>query len=328
MKKIFISYSWDGEEHQEWVRKLADSLEEDHAYHVVWDGYDLDPLSDKNFFMERAATNTDFILVVATEKYKEKADNRNGGVGIETYLAAARHWEMMTGKDKKTNVITINREPDSTPNYLNGHLYVDFSKDELFNDSLVELKRLLNAEPKFKRPEKQIGVTSLKSYNLTKVSDIIVGAKNRICLINAAEETDFSAGKKIKYEFWELRNPGGVIAHVLALHNNIIISQTLNRAAEEIKERFQNISTLLILRPREKKKGVESMDTILEKKGTRELLISMSTHMMNIFGNIVSIQTSKILPLPTQLSFIRVKRLLIRKVKFTPQGLIRYRMNY
>lgn len=187
MKKIFISYSWDGEEHQEWVRKLADSLEEDHAYHVVWDGYDLDPLSDKNFFMERAATNTDFILVVATEKYKEKADNRNGGVGIETYLAAARHWEMMTGKDKKTNVITINREPDSTPNYLNGHLYVDFSKDELFNDSLVELKRLLNAEPKFKRPEKQIGVTSLKSYNLTKVSDIIgIGAKNRICLINAA----------------------------------------------------------------------------------------------------------------------------------------------
>lgn len=188
---------------------------------------------------------------------------------------------------------------------------------------------MLNAEPKFKRPEKQIGVTSLKSYNLTKVSDIIgIGAKNRICLINAAEGTDFSAGKKIKYEFWELRNPGGVITHVLALHNNIIISQTLNRAAEEIKERFQNISTLLILRPREKKKGVESMDTILEKKGTRELLISMSTHMMNIFGNIVSIQTSKILPLPTQLSFIRVKRLLIRKVKFTPQGLIRYRMNY
>ncbi|HBE3604012.1 TPA: toll/interleukin-1 receptor domain-containing protein, partial [Escherichia coli] len=268
MKKIFISYSWDGKEHQDWVHKFADSLEEDPAYHVVWDRYDLDSFSDKNLFMESAVINSDFILVVATKKYKEKADNRNGGVGIETYLAAARHWEMMTGKDKKTNIITINRESDSTPNYLNGHLYVDFSKDELFNDSLVELKRLLNAEPKFKRPEKQIGAAPLKSYNLTKVSDIIgIGAKNRNCLINAAEGTDFSAGKKIKYELWELRNPGSVITHVLALHNNITISQTLNRAAEEITARFHNISTLLILRPREKKKGVESIDAILKKKG-------------------------------------------------------------
>ncbi|WP_432420490.1 SEFIR domain-containing protein [Pectobacterium brasiliense] len=41
MRNIFISYSWDGDEHQEWVRKLADSLEVDNEYHVVWDGYDL-----------------------------------------------------------------------------------------------------------------------------------------------------------------------------------------------------------------------------------------------------------------------------------------------
>ncbi|HBR0169528.1 toll/interleukin-1 receptor domain-containing protein [Klebsiella pneumoniae] len=197
MKKIFVSYSWDGEEHQEWVRKLADSLEEDHAYHVVWDGYDLDSLSDKNFFMEKAVRDTDFILVVATEKYKEKADNRNGGVGIETYLASALHWERMTGKDKKTNIIVINREPDSTPDYLKGHFYIDFNKDELFPNSLVELKKLLNAEPKYKRPEKQVSAASLKSYNLTKVSDIIgIGAKNRTCLINSTEGTDFSAGKK------------------------------------------------------------------------------------------------------------------------------------
>ncbi|XCN86031.1 hypothetical protein AAC723_06330 [Klebsiella pneumoniae] len=60
----------------------------------------------------------------------------------------------MTGKDKKTNIIVINREPDSTPDYLKGHFYIDFNKDELFPNSLVELKKLLNAEPKYKRPEK------------------------------------------------------------------------------------------------------------------------------------------------------------------------------
>ncbi|MEQ0001058.1 toll/interleukin-1 receptor domain-containing protein [Klebsiella sp. GG_Kp164] len=298
MKKIFVSYSWDGEEHQEWVRKLADSLEEDHAYHVVWDGYDLDSLSDKNFFMEKAVRDTDFILVVATEKYKEKADNRNGGVGIETYLASALHWERMTGKDKKTNIIVINREPDSTPDYLKGHFYIDFNKDELFPNSLVELKKLLNAEPKYKRPEKQVSAASLKSYNLTKVSDIIgIGAKNRTCLINSTEGTDFSAGKKIKYELWELRNPGGIITHVLALHNNIVISQTLNRAAEEIITRFQNISTLLILRPREKKKGMASIDSILKEKGySRSLNVNEYTYDEYIWNYCIDSEFKNITP--------------------------------
>jgi len=268
MKKIFISYSWDGEDHQAWVRKLADSLEEDHAYHVVWDGYDLDSLSDKNFFMEKAVRDTDFILIVATEKYKDKANDRNGGVGIETYLTSALHWEKMTGKDKKTNIIVLNREPQSTPDYLQGHFYINFEKDELFPASLIELKKLLNSEPKYKRPEKQLSASTVKSYHLTKVSDIIgIGAKNRTCLINATEGTDFSAGKKIKYELWELKNPGGVITHVLALHNNIIISQTLDKAAEEICYRFKNINTLLILRPREKKKGMASFESILKEKG-------------------------------------------------------------
>ncbi|MDI3365280.1 MULTISPECIES: TIR domain-containing protein [Pantoea] len=298
MKKIFVSYSWDGEEHQEWVRKLADSLEEDYAYHVVWDGYDLDSLSDKNFFMEKAVRDTDFILVVTTEKYKEKADNRNGGVGIETYLASALHWERMTGKDKKTNIIVINREPDSTPDYLKGHFYIDFNKDELFPNSLVELKKLLNAEPKYKRPEKQVSAAPLKSYNLTKVSDIIgIGAKNRTCLINSTEGTDFSAGKKIKYELWELRNPGGIITHVLALHNNIVISQTLNRAAEEIITRFQNISTLLILRPREKKKGMASIDSILKEKGyTRSLNVNEYTYDEYIWNYCIDSEFKNISP--------------------------------
>ncbi|MDO7497441.1 hypothetical protein Q5X69_09210 [Acinetobacter baumannii] len=32
--KIFISYSWDSEEHKEWVGNLADCLEEDERFDV------------------------------------------------------------------------------------------------------------------------------------------------------------------------------------------------------------------------------------------------------------------------------------------------------
>ncbi|EAV4565680.1 hypothetical protein E4N01_24440, partial [Salmonella enterica] len=308
-------------EHQEWVRKLADSLEEDNAYHVVWDGYDLDSLSDKHFFMEQSVRNTDFILVVATKKYKEKANNRNGGVGIETYLASSLHWEKMIGKDKKTNIIVIKRELDSTPDYLSGHIHIDFSRDESFFAALVELKKTLNAEPRFKRPEKQVNAVSLKSYNLTKVSDIIgIGAKNRVCLIDAMEGTDFSAGKKIKYELWELRNPGGVITHVLALHNNIIISQTLNRAAEEITSRFQNISTLLILRPREKKKGIPSIDSILREKGySRSLSVNEYTYDEYIWEYCIDSEFKNITP-PDAIEFYTSQEVVDSKGKFYSSG--------
>ena len=90
-KRIFISYSWDSSAHREWVRKLADSLEEHTDLHVVWDGYDLDALADKNKFMESGITDSQFIIVIATKNFKNKADARTGGVGIETYLSTAAH---------------------------------------------------------------------------------------------------------------------------------------------------------------------------------------------------------------------------------------------
>ena len=46
--KLFISYSWDSNEHQKWAKNLADKLEEFDEIHVVFDQYDLDSFEDKN----------------------------------------------------------------------------------------------------------------------------------------------------------------------------------------------------------------------------------------------------------------------------------------
>lgn len=120
--KVFISYSWDSDDHRNWVRKLADSLEEIKELHVTWDGYDLDALADKNLFMEAGIHESDYVVVVASRTYKEKADKRSGGVGIETYLTTAAHWDGLQRNDK-TKVIVVLREPDAVPNYLKGHLF-------------------------------------------------------------------------------------------------------------------------------------------------------------------------------------------------------------
>jgi hypothetical protein len=74
--KIFVSYSWDSEEHRAWVQKLAVDLDQYHELAVTWDGFDLDELSDKNQFMESGLHEADFILAVTTKRYCQRAETQ------------------------------------------------------------------------------------------------------------------------------------------------------------------------------------------------------------------------------------------------------------
>lgn len=78
----FISYSWDNEQHKQWVKKLADELSES-GITVILDQNDLvlgDPLPQ---FMEQSIAGSDYVLIICTPQYKQKADARKGGVGYE-----------------------------------------------------------------------------------------------------------------------------------------------------------------------------------------------------------------------------------------------------
>ncbi|EJG1641866.1 hypothetical protein CGI03_09470 [Vibrio parahaemolyticus] len=265
MKKVFISYSWDSEEHMLWVEKLANSLEEIEGIHVIWDGYDLDSCVDKNLFMEKAVVDADFTIVVATKKYREKADNREGGAGIETFLNVAKHWKEMLDNKRTSSVVAL-REVGSTPNYLGGHFHIDFTKDDEFSQSLSQLINQIESKPRVERPKKKFTATDKKKvYKLTKAADIIgSSARNRKPIITESEGTDFSGKNRIKFELWETKTP--TVNHVLALHNNILIGQTLERAAELINEKNISITTLTVLRPNEKSKQSRSIDDILKEK--------------------------------------------------------------
>lgn len=247
--KVFLSYSWDSEIHKEWVRKLADTLEELKELHVIWDGYDLDALTDKHKFMESGICDSDYVIVIATKKYKEKADNRSGGVGIETYLASAAHWDGLQKQDK-TKVIVALREPDSVPKYLTGHLYIDFTTDGIYNEAEANLLKCFRSAPTVPRPPKRRSLASDEHlYTFTKVEDLIrVGHTNRRPIINKEQGTNFSGSNRIKYELWETKSPA--IAHYLALADNINITQTVNHAIEQFKTSGIRPTDLTVLRPR------------------------------------------------------------------------------
>lgn len=269
MIKIFISYSWDSVEHRDWVKGFADCLEEIEEIHVVWDGYDLDSLVDKNYFMESGVYDADLILVVTTAKYKEKANDRSGGVGIETFLATAVHWDGML-RDKKSKLVEIRREDDATPHYLKGHFYIDFRNDVDYFSKLEELLNLLRGKSVSERPKKQRSINSIhdRVYEFTRVEDLIrVNHPNRRAIVNSELGTDFSGSNKIKYELWETKSPA--ISYFLALHANANIQQTAQHAAAQLLNAELRPANVTVLRHRIGRSSRESISRAFEEKQLR-----------------------------------------------------------
>ncbi|MFG4535130.1 toll/interleukin-1 receptor domain-containing protein, partial [Acinetobacter baumannii] len=170
--KIFISYSWDSEEHKEWVGNLADCLEEDERFDVQFDQYDLDESTDRFHFMENACREADKIIVICTKNFKNKSDKRDGGVGVEAYMLTSQHFRSLS-EIKRTKIITVKRDRDDCiPTYLEGQFYVDLSKEEEYEKGIIVLKKALLDERKRKRPMKKNNI-ELAPYYFTRVEDIL-----------------------------------------------------------------------------------------------------------------------------------------------------------
>lgn len=155
--KVFISYSWSGAEHEQFVIELATALRT-HGVDAVLDKWRLQPGQDKYVFMESMVTDPDVskVLVICDKKYKEKADARSGGVGTESQIISS---ELYTKVDQ-TKFIPIVAERDSDgkeflPVFLNGRMYVDISSDERWGEGLDELLRLIYEKPN--NPEPKLG---------------------------------------------------------------------------------------------------------------------------------------------------------------------------
>lgn len=84
---IFVSYSWDNEEHKKWVRKLSDALRTDYGIYTLLDQY-LRKGEDLVNFMLRGIRIADRVLVIGTPNYKTKSESieQNGGVKFEDQI--------------------------------------------------------------------------------------------------------------------------------------------------------------------------------------------------------------------------------------------------
>ncbi len=135
--KVYISYSWDSEVHKKWVITLMNRLRES----GIEANMDISIIQSQtvniNQMMIQNVRDSDFILIISTENYAQRANGHIGGVGTETKLIENE----LSNNLKKIILVKRGVGDDKLiiPYYLDGVYYMDFTIDDNFKQSFDEL---------------------------------------------------------------------------------------------------------------------------------------------------------------------------------------------
>lgn len=150
-KTVFVSYSWDSDDHRQWVIRLATALVSN-GVNVLIDEWDLDYGDDLAKFMEQGVRDADRVLIVCTDEYVRKADAGIGGVGYEKMIVTGELVRNV-GTKKFIPVIREGSDPDKlTPTFLATRLFSDFRDDTVFDQKLNELAYSITHGTKVTKP--------------------------------------------------------------------------------------------------------------------------------------------------------------------------------
>lgn len=149
---VFISYSWDNDEHKKWVLGLADRLRED-GIDAVLDRYYLTPGKNLPHFVENNLAKAHRVIVVFTKNYKLKADKRTGGVGYEYSIMNVELYKNQTSNEKIIPILREGSIEDSIPTFMQQFIHIDIRNDDNFENSYNDLVREIYNEPEIKKPE-------------------------------------------------------------------------------------------------------------------------------------------------------------------------------
>lgn len=156
--KVFISYSWTSPEYEEKVLNLARRLKTD-GIDVMIDKWMLKPGNDNINFMEKCVKDTsiDYVLILLDKGYTEKANKREGGVGVETQIISKEVYEDVD--QRKFIPIIFDRNENGeidVPIYLRTRFYFDLTRDDVELQYVNLVKTIYNKpvyiEPKLGPP--------------------------------------------------------------------------------------------------------------------------------------------------------------------------------
>ncbi len=232
--RVFISYSWDSDDHKQWVQQFADDLQEQvEDLDVEYDQRGMDHRVDRNQYMEAGIYESDAVL-----------------------MAAERHFSEVNTKSR-TPILAIKREAHAEmPHYLKASLYFDFSSNNKYSEALRDLKRELEGIVGHTTEQGSAGKAQSEestaddgaSYSFTRTDDLLAGCYKRRAPLWVGH--DFSGQRRIKYELWRVETPHPQL--LLVLMQNVTIRQIIEDFLSKIRDipkELQGFRELTVLRP-------------------------------------------------------------------------------
>lgn len=134
--KVFISYKWEDEAHNEWVKQLATDLRAA-GIDAILDRWEVrlgDSFTDYMTAKIKVADAVLFIITTRSVAAAEAPTGEGGAVKFEVQMATSRR---IAGESMR--LIGILREGKTPPAHLRDHRYADFRNDSDYKLRLNEL---------------------------------------------------------------------------------------------------------------------------------------------------------------------------------------------
>lgn len=149
--RVFISYSWDDEDHKSWVRMLATELQTN-GVHVFLDQWDAHPGIDLPTYMESSVRDADHVLLICTPPFAMRANTVKGGVGYEKVVVTGEIFGGASSPRKFVPLLRRGEHNEALPSYLKSRGFIDFRDEGLWAVKFEDLLRHIHGAPRFVRP--------------------------------------------------------------------------------------------------------------------------------------------------------------------------------
>lgn len=119
---------------------------------MLLDQWDVRPGSDLPAYMETSVREADFVLLVCTPTFAQKANAGRGGGGYEKTMVTGEIFSRSAAAGKFVPLLKLSNPDESLPWYLKSKVFLDFRTPAASSASLEQLLRHIFDEPRFVRP--------------------------------------------------------------------------------------------------------------------------------------------------------------------------------
>lgn len=247
--KIFISYAWGSQEHDEKVIALAANLKGD-GIDVIFDKWQLKEGNDTFKFMEKSVLDESItnVLILIDPIYAKKANERAGGVGTETQIISSEVYNKV--EQRKFIPIIFERDDEGNvckPQYLKGLLHFDLSMPDTYDTEYQRMVRTLYGidtykEPELGKPPVWLEEIPKVSYKSRVTSDFFRGSASEAVKKNKFSENLEELKKQILEYNYTKKDVIPCYLELMPFRDEFLI---LVKSSEYVQEGYKHIAKFL-----------------------------------------------------------------------------------